>query len=73
VLRDPRVLAFLVVWFGINILFGLSSLPMPGVGANQVVAWEAHLGGFLAGLLLFSWFDPAPQTPRADDIGAMPQ
>ena len=73
VLRDPRVLAFLVVWFGINILFGLSSLPMPGVGANQVVAWEAHLGGFLAGLLLFSWFDPAPQTPRADDIGAMRQ
>ena len=73
VLRDPRVLAFLVVWFGINILFGLSSLPMPGVGANQVVAWEAHLGGFVAGLLLFSWFDPAPQTPRADDIGAMPQ
>jgi membrane associated rhomboid family serine protease len=73
VLRDPRVLAFLVVWFGINILFGLSSLPMPGVGANQVVAWEAHLGGFLAGLLLFSWFDPAPQTPRADDIGATPQ
>jgi len=73
VLRDPRVLAFLVVWFGINILFGLSSLPMPGVGANQVVAWEAHLGGFLAGLLLFSWFDPAPQTPRADDIDATPQ
>jgi membrane associated rhomboid family serine protease len=73
VLRDPRVLAFLAVWFGINILFGLSSLPMPGVGANQVVAWEAHLGGFVAGLLLFSWFDPAPQTPRADDIGAMPQ
>ena len=73
VLRDPRVLAFLVVWFGINILFGLSSLSMPGVGANQVVAWEAHLGGFLAGLLLFSWFDPAPQTPRADDIGATPQ
>ena len=73
VLRDPRVLAFLVVWFGINILFGLGSLPMPGVGANQVVAWEAHLGGFLAGLLLFSWFDPAPQTPRADDIGATPQ
>ena len=73
VLRDPRVLAFLVVWFGINILFGLSSLPIPGVGANQVVAWEAHIGGFLAGLLLFSWFDPAPQHPHGDDIGAMPQ
>ena len=29
--------------------------------ASQVVAWQAHIGGFLAGLLLFSWFDPAPQ------------
>jgi len=73
VLRDPRVLAFLAVWFGINILFGLGSLPITGVGSDQVVAWQAHIGGFLAGLLLFSWFDPAQQAPRADDIGAMPQ
>ena len=73
VLRDPRVLAFLVVWFGINILFGLSSLSIPGAAADQVVAWEAHIGGFLAGLFLFSWFDPAAQDPRIDDIGAVPQ
>ena len=46
---------------------------MPGIGANQVVAWQAHIGGFLAGLILFSWFDPAPPEPPADDIGAMPQ
>jgi membrane associated rhomboid family serine protease len=26
------------------------------------VAWQAHIGGFLAGLFLFSWFDPAPQS-----------
>jgi membrane associated rhomboid family serine protease len=68
VLRDPRVLAFLAVWFAINILFGLGSLPI--TGSNQVVAWQAHIGGFLAGLLLFSWFDPAPDTPQTDDIGA---
>ena len=34
---------------------------------GQVVAWQAHIGGFLAGLLLFSWFDPAPQR-RAPTI-----
>ena len=68
VLRDPRVIAFVVVWFGINILFGLGSLPLPGVGDNQVVAWQAHIGGFLSGLVLFSWFDPAPQQPHTDDI-----
>ena len=71
-LRDPRVLVFVVVWFGINILFGLGSLPMTGVGQDQVVAWQAHIGGFLAGLFLFSWFDPKPSEPRDDDI-AMPQ
>jgi membrane associated rhomboid family serine protease len=56
VLRQPAVLAFLLAWFGVNLLFGLISLP--GVGEGEVVAWQAHLGGFLAGLLLFSWFDP---------------
>lgn len=61
-LRDPRIFAFLVVWFGLNILFGMGSLPIAGAG--QMVAWEAHIGGFLAGLLLFSAYDPAP-TPIA--------
>ena len=68
VLSDPRVLAFLAVWFGINILFGLGSLPI--TGGDQVVAWQAHIGGFLAGLLLFSWFDPAPDFQQFDDLGA---
>ena len=58
VLHEPAVLVFLVVWFAINLLFGLISLPT-GMGGGEVVAWQAHVGGFLAGLLLFSWFDPA--------------
>jgi membrane associated rhomboid family serine protease len=64
-LRDPRILAFLVVWFGLNALFGLGSTSMLGV--DQTVAWEAHIGGFFAGLLLFALFDPVsaqPQNPR---------
>lgn len=68
VLREPAVLAFLAVWFGINFLFGLWSLPIGG--ENQVVAWQAHIGGFLAGLLLFSWFDPRVEIPHFDDFGA---
>ncbi|CAL8981775.1 MULTISPECIES: rhomboid family intramembrane serine protease [Rhodoplanes] len=55
-LRDPRILAFLLVWFGLNILFGIGSVGMLGV--DQPVAWQAHIGGFLAGLLLFPLFDP---------------
>lgn len=73
VLRDPRVLIFVGVWFGINLLFGATSLPMGGGlgGGGEIVAWQAHIGGFVAGLLLFSWFDPAPGLPQTDDFGAM--
>ncbi len=64
-LRNPRVLGFLAVWFGINIVFGIGAI---GVGSNvQSVAWQAHIGGFLAGLLLFSWFDPVPRAPDAPE------
>ena len=61
-LRDPRVLGFLAIWFGVNIVFGIGSV---GVGAEDVnVAWQAHIGGFFAGLLLFSLFDPIPRAGR---------
>jgi membrane associated rhomboid family serine protease len=64
-LRNPRVMAFLAVWFGLNLLFGLGSLSF--AGANQSVAWEAHVGGFVAGLLLFSVFDPVQRAPAVED------
>lgn len=71
-LRDPRILIFLVLWFGLNLLFGLGAVPI--VGAGQTVAWEAHIGGFLAGLLLFSVFDPVPRRIPPEDGGEdMPQ
>jgi len=59
-LRDRRVLSFLAIWFGVNIVFGLGSIGIGTDGDN--VAWQAHIGGFLAGLLLFSLFDPVPRT-----------
>lgn len=64
-LRNPRVIAFLAVWFGLNLIFGLGSLSITGTAnADQTVAWQAHVGGFLAGLLLFSLFDPVgPYVP----------
>jgi len=54
-LRDPRILVFLVVWFGLNLLFGLDVVSL---GIDQPIAWQAHIGGFAAGLVLFSLFDP---------------
>lgn len=67
VLRDPRLLAFLLVWFGLNFLFGIGSVPIPGAGEGQTIAWQAHVGGFLAGLVLFSLFDPI--SPALDGNG----
>jgi membrane associated rhomboid family serine protease len=57
-LRDPRILVFLFAWFGLNLLFGIGSIGLPG--GEQSIAWQAHIGGFVAGLLLFSLFDPVP-------------
>ena len=55
-LRDMRVLAFVGVWFALNLLFGTGAVSL--TGGDESVAWQAHIGGFLAGLLLFSVFDP---------------
>jgi membrane associated rhomboid family serine protease len=63
-LRDPRFLTFLGVWIGLNALFGLGTLPIAEEG--QQIAWQAHIGGFLAGLILFSAFDPAVSREEAD-------
>jgi membrane associated rhomboid family serine protease len=46
-----------VVWLGLNVLFGLGNMSI-GTAADQQIAWQAHIGGFFAGLLLFSAFDP---------------
>jgi membrane associated rhomboid family serine protease len=57
-LRDVRVLVFVVAWSAANLMFGISGIGLQG--EEQSVAWQAHFGGFVVGLLLFSWFDPVP-------------
>ncbi len=62
VLSDSRALTFLLFWFGVNFVFGAMSQTL---GLSQgPVAWEAHAGGFVAGLLMFPLFDP-PHLRRA--------
>ena len=56
---DRRVLLFLLVWFGTNYLFAMLARPLGITDAS--IAWEAHVGGFLTGLLLFPWLDPIPR------------
>ena len=68
VLTDRRAVAFLVVWFVANFVFGVASVPL-GI-TEAAVAWEAHIGGFLAGLLLFPLFDPPRQYPDEDSLSS---
>jgi len=63
-LTSGRSLPFILIWFALNFVFGVSGA-IPGLGEGAVVAWEAHVGGFVAGLALFGWFDP-PRQPRPD-------
>ncbi len=64
VVRDRRAVTFLVAWFVTNLLFGLGSGVL-GL-ASGPIAWEAHIGGFLAGLILFRAFDPVPREGPSD-------
>jgi membrane associated rhomboid family serine protease len=61
-IRDVRVFAFVAVWFAVNYVFGAFDM-IPGVAAQ--IAWQAHIGGFLVGFLLFSLFDIRPE--RSED------
>jgi membrane associated rhomboid family serine protease len=61
-LQDKRVLTFIIFWFVTNFAFGVAAQPL-GI-SDSGIAWEAHVGGFLAGLLLFSLFDPKQSDLR---------
>jgi membrane associated rhomboid family serine protease len=62
VFTRSRALVFILVWFVLNLLTGIAGGLLPGVSGP--IAWEAHMGGFLAGLLLFPALDPPPQADR---------
>ncbi|WP_157014822.1 rhomboid family intramembrane serine protease [Mesorhizobium xinjiangense] len=54
ILRSRTVATFLGVWMVINIVTGLAGAAPGGVAT---IAWEAHIGGFLAGFLGVRLFD----------------
>jgi membrane associated rhomboid family serine protease len=64
VFADRRALIFLGIWFGANFIFGAGAQTFGF--SDMPVAWVAHVGGFVAGLVLFPLFDrpfrPPPMT-----------
>ncbi len=56
---------YAVVWFGIQVLQGAWETLSPSMGGG--IAWWAHIGGFVAGLVLLPIFLLfAPPPPRRE-------
>lgn len=50
-----RALVVIVIFVISNVILGYTGVP--GGGEVRAIAWEAHIGGFLAGFVLFPLFD----------------
>ncbi|RWX75410.1 rhomboid family intramembrane serine protease [Neorhizobium lilium] len=62
--RNRTVVIFTLMWLFGNVLIALG-LPLIGADVGEV-AWDAHIGGFLFGFLLFAFFDPVSSRPSPD-------
>ena len=67
-LRDRRIMAAVAGWTVLNVLVAWGAAASLTEAAG--IAWEAHLGGFAAGLLTYGFFDQAPARPLDDDDAA---
>jgi len=67
ILRDKRVVTFVAVWAVVNFIFGIMGTDTSGL-VSVAIAWQAHIGGFVAGLLLFPFFDPVSVSSPADRV-----
>lgn len=69
-LTDKRVLATTAILIVLNLM---TVVGVGTVGADpSMIAWESHIGGYLAGLLLFGLFDPRPRVPKRPDLRVVP-
>lgn len=63
ILTNQRALAFTLIWILITLFSGASGWTGNGFLEEGQIAWEAHLGGFLAGLVAFYVLDPHNHLP----------
>jgi membrane associated rhomboid family serine protease len=60
-LWSRQIILFSLVWAAINLVAGLTGLGLRGEVGQ--IAWQAHMGGYVAGLLLSGLFDRLRPQP----------
>lgn len=65
-MRSRTVLIFMLLWLVGNALIAVG-IPLIGDG-SQEIAWDAHIGGFVFGFLLFSLFDREPPRDVDEEV-----
>jgi membrane associated rhomboid family serine protease len=64
-LRDRRIVLSSIVFLGINLL---AIIGFGKFGETGAIAWEAHIGGYLFGLLAFGAFDRSDDHAAQNDL-----
>ena len=62
-ISSPRALLFTAVWLGLTLFSGAAGWTGNSFIADGGIAWEAHIGGFVGGLLAFYLLAPRAVHP----------
>lgn len=57
ILTNRRAFIFTLIWIAVTLFSGASGWTGASFMEEGRIAWEAHLGGFVAGLIAFYWLD----------------
>jgi membrane associated rhomboid family serine protease len=67
-LFSRQILLFSLTWFALNLVLAVAPGMMLGIGESGAVAWQAHIGGYIAGLLLSGIFDGFRPPPVGQQL-----
>ncbi len=65
IVTDRRALIFTIIWVSVTLVTGSRGLSSAAFVGENIIAWQAHLGGFFAGLVVFYLLDRGSVLPSA--------